>query len=173
MIVIKYAKLCFDDTVNGNGFRTSIFVSGCSKVPKCKNCWNQVMWSHDYGYEYTLETELKILNSLSKPWVKGLSILGGEPMDNLKDGTLLNLVKKCKELYPNKTIYCWTGYQFENLIKDEVRLEFIKHIDMLRDGEYIDGLKNLNQYLQGSSNQRYIDCSKSLEKRQIIEYKFK
>ena len=170
---MNYAKICFDDTVNGNGFRTSLFVSGCSKSPKCKNCWNQSMWSHDFGFKYTQETEIKILNSLSKPWIKGLSILGGEPMDNLSDGTLLRLAKKCKELYPNKTIYCWSGYKYEDLIKDSIRLEFLQHIDMLRDGEYIEELKDLGQYLQGSKNQRCIDVKESLTQGVVVEFKFK
>lgn len=168
-----YSKICFDDTVNGNGFRTSFFVSGCSKVPKCKNCWNKPSWDFNFGFEYTEETEMKILKSLSNPWVKGLSILGGEPMDNLKDGKLLCLVKRCKILYPNKTIYCWTGYKFESIIKDNIKLDFLKYIDMLRDGEYIEELRDLSQYLQGSSNQRTIDVQKSLKQNKVIKYKFK
>lgn len=168
---MHYAKICFDDTVNGNGFRTSLFVSGCSKHPKCKNCWNKELWSHAYGKKYTNQTEIEILNSLSKPWIKGLSILGGEPMDNLDDGWLIQLVEKCKLLYPNKTIYCWSGYRFEELIKDPTHLKFLQNIDMLRDGEYIDELKDISQYLGGSKNQRYIDVKLSLEKGVIVNWK--
>lgn len=166
---MNYAKICFDDTVNGNGFRTSLFVSGCSKSPKCKNCWNKDLWSYTFGNKYTKETETQILNSLSKPWIKGLSILGGEPTDNLEDGWLIQLVKKCKELYPNKTIYCWSGYNFEELIKDDIRLEFLQYIDMLRDGEFIEELKNFNNPLGGSSNQREIDVKRSLKEGRVIE----
>lgn len=170
---MNYAKICFDDTVNGNGFRTSLFVSGCSKSPKCKGCWNRDLWSHDFGFKYTEETEIKILNSISKPWIKGLSILGGEPTDNLDDGNLIRLVKRCKQLYPNKTIYCWSGYKFEDLIQDNLKLEFLKYIDMLRDGEYIEELKDVSQYLGGSKNQRFIDIKKSLDCNKYIEYKLK
>lgn len=165
---MNYAKICFNDTVNGNGFRTSLFVSGCSKSPKCKNCWNKDLWSYTFGNKYTKETETQILNSLSKPWVKGLSILGGEPTDNLEDGCLIKLVKKCKELYPNKTIYCWSGYKFEELIKDDLRLEFLQYIDMLRDGEFIEELKNFNHPLGGSSNQREINVQSSLKEEIVI-----
>lgn len=165
-----YSKICFDDTVNGDGFRTSLFVSGCSKMPKCKNCWNESSWNFKFGFEYTEETELRILKSLSNPWVKGLSILGGEPTDNLSDGKLLRLVKRCKELYPNKTIYCWTGYKFEDVVNDNTKLDFLKYVDMLRDGAYIEELRDLSQYLQGSSNQRIIDVQKSLKQNKIIEY---
>ena len=166
-----YSNLYFNDTVNGNGFRTSLFVSGCSKQPKCKNCWNPQAWNFKYGQEFTQETKDKILNSLDNKYIKGLSILGGEPMSNLEDGVLIDLVKSVKERYPNKTIYCWTGYTFEYLIKYPLSLEFIKYLDMLRDGEYIEELKNLEQYLNGSSNQRLIDVQNSLSQGKTIEYK--
>lgn len=169
---MNYAKICFDDTVNGKGFRTSLFVSGCSKSPKCEGCWNRDLWSYSYGKKYTEETEIQILNSLSKPWVKGLSILGGEPTDNLEDGWLIRLVTKCKELYPNKTIYCWTGYRYEELINNKLKFEFIRHIDMLRDGKFIEELKDITQYLGGSKNQRYVDVKQTLEKGKYVEYKF-
>lgn len=167
-----YSKICYNDTVNGNGFRTTIFVSGCNKNPKCKNCWNKDLWDFKVGIKYTQHTENDILNSLSRPEIKGLSILGGEPTDNLADGWLISLVKKCKTLYPNKTIYCWSGYNFEDIIKDELKLEFLQYVDMLRDGEYIEELRDLNQYLQGSKNQRYVDVKKSLKSNQVKEYKF-
>lgn len=169
---MNYSKICYDDTVNGNGFRTTLFVSGCSKSPKCKGCWNKDLWNFNYGNEFTEETEQDILDSLSKPYISGLSILGGEPTDNLKDGSLIRLVKKCKELYPDKTIYCWTGYTFEELIKDDIKLEFLQYVDMLRDGEYIEEQKDLTQYLQGSKNQRYVDIQKSLKEKKVIDYEF-
>ena len=168
---MNYSKICFDDTVNGNGFRTSLFVSGCSKHPKCEGCWNKDLWSHSYGKKYTDETEIQILNSLSKPWVKGLSILGGEPTDNLEDGCLIRLVKRCKELYPNKTIYCWSGYTFEELIKNKLKLDFLTYIDMLRDGGYIEELRDINQYLGGSKNQRCIDVQESLRRNEVVIWK--
>lgn len=169
---MNYSKICYNDTVNGNGFRTTLFVSGCSKSPKCKGCWNKDLWNFNYGNEFTEETEQDILDSLSKPYISGLSILGGEPTDNLKDGSLIRLVKKCKELYPDKTIYCWTGYTFEELIKDDIKLEFLQYVDMLRDGEYIEEQKDLTQYLQGSKNQRYVDIQKSLKEKKVIDYEF-
>lgn len=168
-----YSDIFYNDTVNGNGFRTTIFVSGCNKFPKCKNCWNEESWDFKAGYKYTNDTENKILESLKKSYVTGLSILGGEPTDNLLDGNLINLVRKCKEMYPDKTIYCWSGYCFEEIIKDELKLEFMQYIDMLRDGEYIEELKDLTQYLQGSRNQRYVDVKESLKYKKVIGYEFK
>lgn len=169
---MNYAKLCLDDSANGIGYRTTLFVSGCGKQPKCKGCFNKDAWDFNFGFKYTEETKEKILNNLSKPYIRGFSLLGGEPTDNLYDGLLLDLVKSIKFLYPNKTIYCWTGYTFEELIKDPIKLEFLQYVDMLRDGEFIPELKNLDQYLQGSSNQRYVDVKASLEKGEYVEYKF-
>ena len=153
---MNYANIFFDDTVNGEGFRTSLFVSGCSKNPPCKECWSPDARSFNYGKLFNDITKASILDSLKHPYVKGLSILGGEPMDNLEDGVLLDLVKTVRELYPDKTIFCWTGYAFEDLIKDPMRLEFISQLDMLRDGEYIPELRSVTQYLNGSTNQRII-----------------
>lgn len=165
---MRYAKICFNDTVNGNGFRTSIFLSGCSKSPKCKGCWNKDLWSFNIGQEYTEETKKEILKSLDKPYIKGVSILGGEPSDNLEDGQLLDLVKTIKEEYPQKTIYVWSGYKYEELIKNKIKLEFLKYVDMLRDGEYIEDLKDINQYLGGSKNQRCIDIQESLNQSKAV-----
>jgi len=153
---VNYANIFYDDTVNGEGFRTSLFVSGCSKNPPCMECWSPEARSFYYGKVFTESTKANIIYSLRNPYVKGLSILGGEPMDNLEDGTLLDLVKTVRALYPDKTIFCWTGYTYEDLIKEPMKLEFISQLDMLRDGEYIPELRNVTQYLNGSTNQRII-----------------
>lgn len=170
---MNYQELFYDDYVNGTGLRTSLFVSGCGKVPKCKGCYNQDAWCFDYGKPYTKEVEEKILKSLSLDRTAGLSLLGGDPMSNvMRSDDLLNLVKRVKELYPTKTIFCWTGFLFENLIKEPKCLEFFKYIDMLRDGEYIEELRDVTQYLEGSKNQRSIDVQQSLRNNTIVEYKF-
>lgn len=167
---MNYASIFFDDTVNGIGFRTSLFVSGCAKLPPCKGCWSPQARQFNYGQLFTKDTRSSIIESLKKPYVKGLSILGGEPMDNILDGTLLDLVKEIRKLLPEKTIFCWSGYNFEDLIKDPIRLEFLQYIDMLRDGEYIENLKDITQYLSGSKNQRMIAAMKSLKQNKIIKY---
>ena len=167
---MNYANIFFDDTVNGIGFRTSLFVSGCAKTPPCKGCWSPEARHFDCGMVFTKETKDSIVASMKKQYVKGLSILGGEPMDNLADGTLLDLVKTIRAIFPHKTIFCWSGYSFEDLIKDPIRLEFLKYIDMLRDGEFIENLKDITQYLSGSKNQRMIASSESLKQNRIIKY---
>ena len=167
---MNYSKILACDTNNGNGFRVTLFVSGCTL--HCKNCHNKEAQDFNFGHLFTQETEDKIIELLSKKFIRGFSLLGGEPMDNLQNGNLLKLLKRIKKEYPNKTIYCWTGYTYEKLIKKKECLEILKYIDMLRDGEYIAELRDLTQYLQGSSNQRYIDVHKSLNENKIIKYKF-
>jgi len=167
---VNYASIFFDDTVNGIGFRTSLFVSGCAKNPPCIGCWSPGARQFDYGIPFTQDIKNSIIESLKKPHVKGLSILGGEPMDNLGDGVLLDLVKTIRIEFPEKTIFCWSGYTFEELIKDPIRLKFLNNIDMLRDGEYIEELRDITQYLSGSKNQRMIAASESLKQNKIIGY---
>ena len=165
---MNYASIFTDDTVNGIGFRTSLFVSGCSMNPPCKGCWSPDARHFDYGNRFTSDTKKQIIDSLNSNHVRGLSILGGEPMDNLLDGTLLDLVRTIKAMYPGKTIFCWSGHTFEELIKDPIKLEFLRYIDMLRDGEYIEELKDITQYLSGSTNQRIIAVDKSLKQNKVV-----
>lgn len=167
---MNYSKILACDTNNGNGFRVTLFVSGCTL--HCKNCHNKEAQNFKFGQLFTKETEDKIIQLLSKDYVCGFSLLGGEPMDNLKDDTLLRLLKRIKETYPEKTIYCWSGYTYEELIKREDCMNVLCCIDMLRDGRYISELRDLSQYMQGSKNQRCIDVQKSLLSKDIIEYKF-
>lgn len=166
---MKYSGIINFDTNNGVGFRVSLFVSGC-RLKKCKYCHNKDMQNFNYGNDYTQETEDYIIKLLSNKHITGFSILGGEPMDNLQGGELLHLVKRIKLELPHIKIYCWTGQRYENLVEKNVNKEFFKYIDLLRDGEYIEELKDLNQYLQGSTNQRYINVQKSLSKGEVVEF---
>lgn len=168
---MNYSKIFACDTNNGDGFRTSLFVSGCTL--HCGNCQNKLAQDFKYGQAYAQETEDNIINLMSKPYIRGLSLLGGEIFDNLKSGDLLQLVKRVQKTYPNKTIYCWSGYTFEELLNKPLTIEFLEYIDMIRDGRYVEELKDLNQYLGGSKNQRYINCKESLKQQKIIEYNWR
>ena len=168
---MRYSKLLSCDTNNGSGFRVTLFVSGCTI--NCYNCQNKLAQNFNFGFRYTDETKEKILKLMSKPYIKGFSLLGGEPFDNLKDGQLLDLLKEIKKLYPKKTVFCWSGYTFEEILKDDLKKSILPYIDMIRDGRYIEEEKDLNQYLQGSKNQRYVDVKESLLKNKYIEYNFK
>lgn len=108
---MNYATIKKTDVANGPGVRVSLFVSGCTH--HCKGCFNSVAWDFQYGQAYTLETEQEILQALAPDYIRGLSLLGGEPMEPQNRATVLSLVKKVREIYPRKTIWCYTGYDFD------------------------------------------------------------
>lgn len=152
------------DISNGPGVRVSIFMQGCTF--NCKNCFNPETHSFDGGNEFTEETIERVLNLCSNENIVGLSILGGEPLHPKNiDGTTA-LAKCFKEKYPNKTIWVWTGFLFENLKDSEV----MKYIDVLIDGQYVDELHSPLLKWKGSANQRVIDVQKTLKENKIILY---
>lgn len=161
---MRYNKIRKMDISNGEGVRVSIFMQGCTF--NCKNCFNPETHSFDGGKEFTEDTINRVLELSGNENVEGLSILGGEPLHPKNiDGTTL-LAKRFKEKYPNKNIWVWTGFLFENL-KDR---EVMKYIDVLVDGQYVDELHNPMLKWRGSSNQRVIDVQKSLKENKIINY---
>lgn len=145
------------DIADGPGVRVSIFMQGCSF--NCKNCFNPETHDFSGGREFTDETVNHVIDLCNNENIEGLSILGGEPMHPLNiDGTL-KLAKMFKKTYPEKNIWVWTGFLFENLKEKEV----MKYIDVLVDGQYVDELHNPTLKWRGSSNQRVIDVQKSLK----------
>lgn len=161
---MRYNKIRKMDISNGEGVRVSIFMQGCTF--NCKNCFNPETHSFDGGKEFTDDTINRVLELSGNENVEGLSILGGEPLHPKNiDGTTL-LSKRFKEKYPNKNIWVWTGFLFENLKDSEV----MKYIDVLVDGQYVDELHNPMLKWRGSSNQRVIDVQKSLKENKIINY---
>lgn len=159
---MNYAKIKPVDIANGLGVRVSLFVSGCSH--HCKGCFNSELWNYEAGQEYDLDTVQEIIELCSKPYITGLSLLGGEPLDpkNLHGVTVLASIFKKK--FPNKDIWCYTGYRFE----DVAYLPIMKYIDVLVDGQFVEELKDLRIRFRGSSNQRIIAVKKSLDSKQIV-----
>mgnify|MGYP004652232725 FL=1 len=154
---MRYNKIRKMDIADGPGVRVSIFMQGCSF--NCKNCFNPETHNFSGGKEFTDETINHIIDLCNNENIEGLSILGGEPMHSLNiDGTL-KLAKMFKKTYPEKNIWAWTGFLFENLKEKEV----MKYIDVLVDGQYVDELHNPTLKWKGSSNQRVIDVQKSLK----------
>lgn len=154
---MRYNKIRKMDIADGPGVRVSIFMQGCSF--NCKNCFNPETHDFSGGKEFTDETINHIIDLCNNENIEGLSILGGEPMHPLNiDGTL-KLAKMFKKTYPEKNIWVWTGFLFENLKEKEV----MKYIDVLVDGQYVDELHNPTLKWRGSSNQRVIDVQKSLK----------
>ncbi len=162
-----YGEIKKCDIANGPGVRTSLFVSGCTH--HCQNCFNEMTWDFHYGQPYTKETEDEIVESLMPPYIKGLTILGGEPMEEVNQKGILPLILRVREQLPSKTIWVYTGYTFERDLLDRMCKEWketpqiLKNIDVLVDGEFVQSLKDLSLRFRGSSNQRIIDVQKSLE----------
>ena len=157
---MNYATIKKYDIANGIGVRVSLFVSGCNH--RCKGCFNSEAWDFNYGKKFDVNAENEILHALEKPYIKGLSVLGGEPLQ--QDSTLLEFLRKVKSKFPNKSIWLYTGYTYEQ-IKDKKELDYV---DVLVDGKFVEALKDISLQFRGSSNQRIIDVKATKENSKII-----
>ena len=157
---MNYAKIKYFDIANGPGIRTSLFVSGCSN--HCKGCFNPETWDFHYGQEFTDETIKEILDSIDKPYIDGLSILGGDPLEYYNLEMVDKLIVEFRKHFGfNKSIWMWTGYLLEDIINDDRRWEVVRKLDYLVDGPFIQKKKNLKLKYRGSENQRIIDMQNS------------
>ena len=169
---MNFATIKFNDIANGTGVRTSLFVSGCTH--KCKGCFNSEAWDFNYGEPFTKEIEDKIIKSLDSEFIDGLSLLGGEPFEPENQKALYPFLKRVKEIYPNKDIWCYTGYLFDKELlndsraKTDITLDMLSLIDVLVDGRFIESQKNISLNFRGSENQRIILVKQSLEKGEIV-----
>lgn len=163
---MNYADIKYPDVANGKGVRVSLFVSGCTH--HCCGCFNPETWNFNYGKRFGKEQEEKICTILSYPWVKGLSILGGEPFDNAV--ALTFLLDRIKKRFPDKEIWIYSGYTFEEIMEHTRRKTLIAYADVLVDGEFILEKKNVNLRFRGSENQRVIDVKKSFEQHRVVLY---
>lgn len=162
---MNYAKIRKLDVTNGPGIRTTLFVSGCTH--NCEGCFNKEQQDFNYGNKFTKETEDEFIELTKSRQIKGVNILGGEPMQQIMDDTLLNLLKRIK-LETNKPIWLWSGYTFEEIINNPKRAEILREVDVLIDGPFIKEKRDLKLKYRGSENQRVIDVKKSLEENKII-----
>ena len=169
---MNYATIKYCDIANGEGVRTSLFVSGCRR--HCPNCFNAVAWDFGYGAPFTKEVRNEILESLAPGYINGLSLLGGEPFEPENQRVLLPFLKKVRERFPKKNIWCYTGYLFDKELLGESRArcectdEMLSLIDVLVDGEFVQELYSVALAFRGSENQRIIDVKKSLETGKIV-----
>lgn len=157
---MNYSKILTTDIANGDGVRVTIFVSGCRN--HCNGCFNKESWDFQYGQPYTFETEEFIIKSLAKPYIAGITLLGGDPFEP-ENYELLFLCKRIKEEFKDKTIWAFSGYNFEDL-KDR---EIMEYIDVLVDGKFEESLRDLTLKFRGSSNQRIIDVQESLNSNEV------
>ena len=165
---MKYAKIKKTDVANGPGVRVSIFVSGCHH--HCEGCFNSEAWDFNYGNDFTEDTIQEIIEAMNHDYITGLSLLGGEPFELVNQKGLLPLLKKVKEVYPEKTIWAYSGYLYDELKEMDYpeTKEILSLIDVLVDGKFVESLKDPNLYFRGSSNQRVIDMKKTLKSKKIV-----
>ena len=165
---MKYAKIKKTDVANGPGVRVSIFVSGCHH--HCEGCFNSEAWDFNYGNNFTEDTIKEIIEAMNHDYITGLSLLGGEPFELINQKGLLPLLKKVKEVYPDKTIWAYSGFLYDELKEMDYpeTKEILSLIDVLVDGKFVESLKDPNLYFRGSSNQRVIDMKKTLKSKKIV-----
>lgn len=163
---MNYAAVKKTDIANGPGVRVSLFVSGCRR--HCKGCFNSETWDFNYGNLFGKSTMNEILEALDKEYIEGFSILGGEPFENENKETVYNVIRTVKEKFPQKTIWCYSGFCFEELAESSRNI--LELIDVLVDGPFVEEKKNLRLKFRGSENQRIIDVKKSLEKGETVEF---
>ena len=158
-----YGEIKNCDIANGEGVRISLFVSGCTN--RCKNCFQPQTWDFCYGEPFDEDAENRILSLLSPEYINGLTVLGGEPFEPQNQRSLLPFIKRVREAYPNKNIWAYSGFTYEEMLTTgahpncEATKELLSLLDVLVDGRYVDELKDISLRFRGSSNQRVIDLA--------------
>ena len=169
---MNYATIKNCDIANGPGVRVSLFVSGCTH--RCPGCFNEVAWDFDYGEPFTQETIDSIINMLRPAYIRGLTLLGGEPFEPQNQSAIVELLRQVKRELPEKSIWAFSGYLFDKDILSG-RLgdtsEYVSYLDVLVDGPFIEAKKNLSLRFRGSENQRLIDVHASLDEGEIVLWK--
>lgn len=172
---MNYASVKAVDIANGPGVRVSLFVSGCTH--HCKGCFNPETWSFSYGKPFGTQTEEYLISLLKPKYIRGLTLLGGEPFEPQNQRALLPFLRRVRLEMPDKDIWCFTGYLLDRELlapsraRCEVTDEMLSLIDVLVDGEFMEEKKNISLRFRGSENQRIIDVPESLREEKIIMYK--
>lgn len=175
VIAINYASIRSMDVTNGEGVGVALFVQGCHF--HCYNCFNQETWDFNGGKEWTSKIEQQFIKLIDRSYINRISILGGEPLSHENISSVLQLVQKIRLLFPDKSIWLYSGYTLDKCYSDFIRgtsieskqrIEIIKNIDIMVDGQYDDSLKNLSLRFKGSSNQRVIDIQQTIKNEKIV-----
>lgn len=172
---MNYAEIKTNDIANGEGVRTSLFVSGCRH--HCPDCFNYMTWDFAFGNPFTEEIKEKIFKATEPEWIAGLTVLGGEPFEPENQKVLLDFLKEFRKNFPQKNIWCYSGFTFEEIIGKEPSRAFtdssselLSLIDILVDGRFIKEKKNIMLKFRGSENQRIIDVKKTLAAGKVVIY---
>ena len=169
---MNYAAIKKTDVANGPGVRVSLFVSGCTH--HCKGCFNEEAWDFSYGKPFDQHAVKEIVEALEPDYIRGFSLLGGEPFEPENQAVLVGVLRHVREHYPQKTIWCYSGYLFdEDMLKGRlgdpsITMEMLGYLNVLVDGEFVLSEKDLNLRFKGSRNQRIIDVPRSLKEKKII-----
>lgn len=170
---MNYSTIKWTDIANGSGVRISLFVSGCPH--HCPGCFNEETWDYENGVPYTPEIEQQLLYKLGASYLQGFSLLGGEPLCPPNQSAIASLLKKIRQRYPQKDVWCYTGYlleevvpQFGGTVLGDYASEILPYIDILVDGKFLQQKKNLNLFFRGSENQRLLDLQSSLTSRRPV-----
>lgn len=168
---MRYGAIKKRDIANGIGVRVVLFVSGCTH--HCKGCFQPETWSFDYGQDYTKATEDEIIEALRPSFIDGLTLLGGEPFEPQNQEELIKLLRRVRTELPEKTIWAFSGYTFEELTGEsrarcQVTDEMLSMVDVLVDGEFVEEKRNISLQFRGSENQRLIDVPSTLANEQIV-----
>ena len=169
---MHYGEIKNCDIANGIGVRVTLFVSGCTN--RCKGCFQPQTWDFSYGREFTRETEEELLTMLKPAYIKGLTLLGGEPFEPENQRALLPFVKRMKEMYPAKTVWAFSGFTYDEMKQSgshprcEVTDELLDLVDVLVDGRFVEELKDISLRFRGSSNQRIIDLNRTRREGNIV-----
>ena len=184
---MNYHNITKDDMLNGSGLRVVLWLSGCNH--HCKGCQNPQTWDENSGIEFDILAKNEIFEELSKDYIAGITFSGGDPLHESNLDNVLNLIQEIYELFPNKTIWLYSGYTWEecqpfdeeSILKPnefapnlqsllKKRYSIIKLVDVLVDGRYIDSLRDVSLHWRGSSNQRVIDVQESIKQNKIVLY---
>lgn len=170
---MNYGEIKYCDIANGSGVRVTLFVSGCRN--HCKNCFNPMTWSFEYGQVLKQKTIDEIIEHLKMPFIQGLTILGGEPFEPENQKDVLDVVLKVRQEVPNKDIWIYSGFTFEELmgqVESRASLkeakQILENIDVLVDGRYVDELRDIRLKFRGSRNQRVIDVPNTLKQNKVV-----
>lgn len=177
---MRYAQIRSMDISNGEGVGVSLFVQGCDR--HCFNCFNSETWDFNGGKEWTEEIKNKFMKLIDRPYIRRISILGGEPLEEQNLDDVLSLIKEIRISFPEKTIWLYTGYSYSEIFRGQSsclsqeglnnfkRREIIKQCDVLVDGEYIDEQKDLSLKFRGSKNQKVINVKETLKQGKVVLY---
>jgi len=177
---MKYHAITKDDLLNGSGLRTTLFVSGCSH--RCNACHNPETWSHNSGELFDDSAKDELFNHLSKSYISGITLSGGDPLSKYNIREILELIQEIKKEFPTKNIWLYTGYTWEEIFEERteedpeehdfaIRQDIVKLCDVIVDGKFIKKLADVNYPWAGSTNQRVIDIKKTLNEKEIVLFK--